>query len=772
MMTDKISIFYTSDGKEWAVYLKEKLCCKDRFINSELVNLLDKNIAFNSKVNVFLVSPDFLDLQSWGLLNKFNRKTAVAVLTGVEHNDWIEAVSKHNVDSVIEWLDYELEATDKSVRELLVSIIGIYELTEEFGDDDEVQWDHYINVPNLEKKQNLEESHYKVLPCQSRPLNAVSNVFRKDDDVFLILERMPEGSIEVTFHEDGRSLNPAFEGNFGLYSFPWKGKELETFDVLLDNVEIGYGQIEAIQQKQSSNRQSNYDLPPPARHSAFSTASSISPKSASYYNEDNDDFYDYPPPRRHDVSSYSTASTHSSVTSSIVSSDSELSPRLFKNTVEANDKKHSSPQASVKTQSKLEQIRELLEDETDPLSVLCSCLNIPNNTKDLDAKLTSMIKPTESLKQASFPPVTFGSIEESDAHWPTLVHFGAQFNLFNFCDSLLSSPLMYSACRTRNSDGNLPHDVARKAGNKDLAEALEAFASCVSQGRPGSHDSGFSQCMRLSNVCSVHEENLSTPQCSSEDNQYIDMKGQAKFIPPNKHIGKRGKDGPGMSLELGKGCVDRYPSTDAAGEKTPTAILADIFQGTEFNRNSAFDGHGLFHFDCHEEKSDSSSNDSKGTVKDEDESMTEGIVPVKKSPSGSEVSNTKDPRKSGFSLGKLFRKKKDRSQSESALHQEEEALRRKQKTKIFRKNSDKTDSSTSGYSTYSESSSGRVSDLKEDYKEIMKGEKISKKKSKDRWKMLLSNVQRRNSVRIEHVLHDEDIFAPAPLPVKSSDEIF
>ena len=52
---------------------------------------------------------------------------------------------------------------------------------------------------------------------------------------------------------------------------------------------------------------------------------------------------------------------------------------------------------------------------------------------------------------------------------------------------------------------------------------------------------------------------------------------------------------------------------------------------------------------------------------------------LQKSPSGSEVSNTKDPRKSGFSLGKLFRKKKDRSQSESALHQEEEALRRKQK---------------------------------------------------------------------------------------------
>lgn len=770
-MTDKISIFYTSDGKEWAVYLKEKLSCKDRFINSELVNLLDKNIAFNSKVNVFLVSPDFLDLQSWGLLNKFNRKTAVAVLTGVEHNDWIEAVSKHNVDSVIDWLVYELEATDKSVRELLVSVICIYELTEEFGDDDEVHWDHYINVPTLEKKQTPEECHYKVLPSQSRPLNAVSNVFRKDDDVFLILERMPEGSIEVTFHEDGRSLNPAFEGNFGLYSFPWTGKEQETFDVMLDNVEIGYGQIDAIQQKQSNNRQSEYDLPPPARHSAFSTASSISPKSVSYYNEDNNDFYDYPPPRRHDVSSYSTSSTHSSVTSSIVSTDSELSPRLFKNTVETKDKTRSSPQASIKTQSKLEQIRELLEDETDPLSVLCRCLNIPSNTSELDAKLTSMIKPTESLKHASVPPVTFGSIEESAAHWPTLVHFGAQFNLFSFCDSLLSSPLMYSACRTKNCDGNLPHDVARQAGNKDLAEALEAFASCVSQGESGSHDSGFSQCMRLSNVSSLHEENLPASQCS-EDSQYVDMKGQGKFVPPKKPCGKPGKNGLGMSLELGKGYAGQHPSIVAEGDKTPTGTLADIFQGTVFNRNSAFDGRGIFQLDSPEEKSDSSSNDSKGTVKDEDESITEGIVPAKKSPPGSEVNHTKDPRKSGFSLGKFFRKKKDRSQSESALHQEEEAVRRKQKTKVFRKNSDKTDSNTSGYSTYSESSSGRVSDLKEDYKEIMKGEKISKKKSKDRWKMLLTNVQRRNSVRIEHVLHDEDIFAPAPLPVKSSDEIF
>ena len=42
--------------------------------------------------------------------------------------------------------------------------------------------------------------------------------------MFLLLERMAEGKIEVLLHDDGRSINPAFAGNFSLYSFPWKGK--------------------------------------------------------------------------------------------------------------------------------------------------------------------------------------------------------------------------------------------------------------------------------------------------------------------------------------------------------------------------------------------------------------------------------------------------------------------------------------------------------------------------------------------------------------------
>ena len=72
--------------------------------------------------------------------------------------------------------------------------------------------------------------------------------------------------------------------------------------------------------------------------------------------------------------------------------------------------------------------------------------------------------------------------EQSSAHWPTLVHFGAEFNLIKFCDSLLCCPLMYTACHTRNREGQLPHNIARKNGYNDLAKALETFARYIALG--------------------------------------------------------------------------------------------------------------------------------------------------------------------------------------------------------------------------------------------------------------------------------------------------
>ena len=173
-MTDKVSIYYTSDGQLWADYLKDKLNSKEYSVPVDVINLCDGNFDFSSKVNVFLVSPDFLYLKNWHVLKNFDTKTAVAVLAGVDQSDWTQAASLYNVESVLEWLDYELEASDTSVRNLLMFIIGIYESS---NDPD---WDDYMNIPATQNRAAPQNSEYKVPPSRpSRQPNSVTNVFRK-----------------------------------------------------------------------------------------------------------------------------------------------------------------------------------------------------------------------------------------------------------------------------------------------------------------------------------------------------------------------------------------------------------------------------------------------------------------------------------------------------------------------------------------------------------------------------------------------------------------
>ena len=174
-MSEKISLFYTSDGQTWADYLKDKLNSKDYSIPAESIDFNDKTADFTAKVNVFLVTPDFLELKDyWPLLESCDTKTSVAVLAGVDHADWILAASTYKVESVLEWFDFPLEANDTCVKDLLMTIIGIYEM---IGDPDDTWGELYMNIPGNKKK---EQPDYAVPP--SRPTgheNAVTNVFRK-----------------------------------------------------------------------------------------------------------------------------------------------------------------------------------------------------------------------------------------------------------------------------------------------------------------------------------------------------------------------------------------------------------------------------------------------------------------------------------------------------------------------------------------------------------------------------------------------------------------
>jgi len=58
--------------------------------------------------------------------------------------------------------------------------------------------------------------------------------------------------------------------------------------------------------------------------------------------------------------------------------------------------------SSVTSHSKLEQLRALLEDETNPEKLLCRCLGIADDIHQLDEKMTSFVECLETLRQLSF----------------------------------------------------------------------------------------------------------------------------------------------------------------------------------------------------------------------------------------------------------------------------------------------------------------------------------------------------------------------------------
>lgn len=63
----------------------------------------------------------------------------------------------------------------------------------------------------------------------------------------------------------------------------------------------------------------------------------------------------------------------------------------------SDDPTHAPPR-----ENKLEKIRELLEDVTDPLDMLCQCLGLEKNIEQLDKKMTDMISSVETLRQLTY----------------------------------------------------------------------------------------------------------------------------------------------------------------------------------------------------------------------------------------------------------------------------------------------------------------------------------------------------------------------------------
>ena len=199
------------------------------------------------------------------------------------------------------------------------------------------------------------------------------------------------------------------------------GTERETFDVTLDGIEIGYGTIEKdpeADRPPSTISEEFYDFPRPCRASVISTtsgSSSLSSRSSATGNSDQ------PPPCGNKTvgtryintpRSTSESSDKSDVRFSLSSSFPVIRDSLYESprSWTGSDRDTLSESSTVKPSvtasppgaaSKLEEIRRLLEDVTDPVTVLCQCLKA-DNLKQLDEKMTSMLESTEVLKHLSF----------------------------------------------------------------------------------------------------------------------------------------------------------------------------------------------------------------------------------------------------------------------------------------------------------------------------------------------------------------------------------
>ena len=71
--------------------------------------------------------------------------------------------------------------------------------------------------------------------------------------------------------------------------------------------------------------------------------------------------------------------------------------------------------------------------------------------------------------------------EHEDRHWPTLLHFAAEFNLTRVCEELLRFPGMIHPACTENSEGMFPSQLAERKGFHALQRRLEQYIKDMSK---------------------------------------------------------------------------------------------------------------------------------------------------------------------------------------------------------------------------------------------------------------------------------------------------
>ena len=127
-----MSIYYVSDGYNWSDYLFKKLHSKEYGIKCAQIDFNKRSdLSLQSSViNVFFVTPDFLEHQDWKWAESVDTNRCILVLTGTEQEDLEDSATYYKFDHVNDFYIYQLMETEESVRDLLIFIISVFEENE------------------------------------------------------------------------------------------------------------------------------------------------------------------------------------------------------------------------------------------------------------------------------------------------------------------------------------------------------------------------------------------------------------------------------------------------------------------------------------------------------------------------------------------------------------------------------------------------------------------------------------------------------------------
>lgn len=784
-MADEICIFHEGDSEPLAKFLQDKLSSDDMSIDTCLCTDLRTTGDKKCKVNIFLISPEFLQQKKLHIVKDFNEKNSALVLVGSEYSGFEQEVINQDAESLLEWFVFHLEETDESVKELLVSIISIYELgsiPEDSSENDtedesgtgisQTESIEYHNISDFTEKADARNSDYIVLPPRSSLLsNAVKHVFRKDGKVFILLERVAGGKLDVKFHENGKHILPVFASNVYSYVFHWTGTERETFTVKFKEEQIGNGKIDA----SSGDTPTSGCINDNCSSVRYSTDSASSSSTAS---ECDDSPYDILPTRRRNTV------IHITLDNTVPNICRDLSPNTISSTTE-NDVGDNFSLNRLKAKHNLSVSTSVVSDKAEPTPLPNVCSNTDTTAGDFDDEVLQ-------AGNHDSDDNLLGRRSDSDS--------GSNISHSHSTDTLCSDP-----CSNESEFTNvaLHTDADENADNAQEGQIItppskrhQHTCNKLKLLRALLEDEITHVSSRINSEAEDHNVVLRHPRTASGmtpselDNQLpLQSEGDRKTIineepsdgPTDPSVAKdHTHDQTQMSHEqpsidksdlIKKSCeqtlIDSSDKTQTLSQQNFRDNADETLNPSKRSSDDAVQSEASVEEEMITFKCDTRTDDDPGfgTAKIP-EIIPETAKQDLPAPEVDVQSECKPGKKSKFSFKKQIKKIVQRSKSEPKLRQVLEVAQKHEKNKLFQSY---IDSGAGEVLAHSASATG-FRELKENSEETLYAEKSTKKKKKAK-KSSATDMKRPSSLRIQRVLEDNSLTAPT-LPGRLSEDSF